>query len=254
MKKIALLLTFVISLESVFAWSGLGHKVIVEIAKAHLTPKAKKNIERYMPYNIVKDASWMDRHRKDKEINYTTHWHTFRYDKESLKHDLNFSLRRGDVVRALEVAEHNLARYRELTDSAVVMNLRMAIHFVGDMHCPCHAVPYRTRGAKLMYQGKPIGFHKFFDKSPALVHPKKSYTKISAEIDDCTKRKYKKIAAGTINDWADDIAKNVHGVWTEYNKAGLEVEVTPELEKLVNTQMRNAGYRLAAFLNRYFGK
>ncbi len=254
MKKIALLLAFVISLESVFAWGGLGHKVIVEIAKAHLTPKAKKNIERYMPYDIVKDASWMDYHRKDKAINYTTHWHSFRYDKKSLKHDLNFTLRRGDVVRALEVAEYNLARYRELTDSAVVMNLRMAIHFVGDMHCPCHAVPYRTRGAKLMYKGKPIGFHKFFDKAPALVHPKKSYREISADIDDYSKRKYKSITAGTVKDWADDTAKNVDFVWNNYNKAELEIEITPELEKVVDTQLRNAGYRLAAFLNRYFGK
>lgn len=254
MRKIALLLAFVISLESVFAWSGLGHKVIVEIAKAHLTPKAKKNIERYMPYDIVKDASWMDRHRKDKEISYTTYWHTFRYDKKSLKHDLNLTLRRGDVVHALEVAEYNLARYRELTDSAVVMNLRMAIHFVGDMHCPSHAIPYRTRTAKLMYKGKAIGFHGFFDKAPSFVHPRESYTEISAEIDDYSKKKYKTITAGTIKDWADDAAKNVHVVWTEYNKAGLEIEITPDLEKLVNTQMRNAGYRLAAFLNRYFGK
>ncbi len=254
MKKIALLLLFALGLESVFAWNGLGHKVVVEIAKNHLTPKAAKNIAHYMPYNIVKDASWMDRHRKDKEINYTTHWHTFRYDKERLRYDMNFTLRRGDVVRALEVAAYNLARYRELTDSAVVMNLRIAIHFVGDMHCPTHAVPYRTRTAKVIYNGKTVGFHGLFDGSPKFIHNKKSLKAICAEIDDCSKRKRNKIAAGTVHDWADDVARSVDPVWTRYNKAGLEVEMNPELEKVVNAQLRNAGYRLAAFLNRYFDK
>ena len=52
----------------------MGHDVIVEIAKRHLTPKAKEGIARYMPYDITRDSRWMDKHRSDPELLYMYHF------------------------------------------------------------------------------------------------------------------------------------------------------------------------------------
>ena len=50
MKKNFLLLTAVLLCwcGSAFAWGKSGHDAIAYIAERHLTPKAKKNIEKYL--------------------------------------------------------------------------------------------------------------------------------------------------------------------------------------------------------------
>ena len=120
------------------AWGALGHKVVIAVAQRHLTDKTKANIAQYFDYDLKQDAVWMDLHRKDKEIDYTTAWHVFNVDDQH-RYDPNPRLAKGDCIQALEIAGYNLEHYKELTDSAVVMNVRMLIHFAGDMHCPTHS-------------------------------------------------------------------------------------------------------------------
>ena len=48
---------------SAMAWGGLGHRTVVEIAKRHLTEKTKENIAKYLPHDLTKDATWMDKYR-----------------------------------------------------------------------------------------------------------------------------------------------------------------------------------------------
>lgn len=44
-----------------FGWGKSGHDAIAYIAECNLTPKAKKNIEKYLDgRSIVYYASWMD--------------------------------------------------------------------------------------------------------------------------------------------------------------------------------------------------
>ena len=55
MKRIftVLLAIVIIGIESASAWGKLGHDVIVEVAKRHLTENTKRNIAKYMPYDIT---------------------------------------------------------------------------------------------------------------------------------------------------------------------------------------------------------
>ena len=79
MKKFLLLAATasVMFAQSAMAWGRLGHEVVIKVAERHLTEKAKANIAKYMPYDLKTDAVWMDHHRKDKEIAYTTAWHVY---------------------------------------------------------------------------------------------------------------------------------------------------------------------------------
>ena len=52
MKRIftVLLTIVIIGIESASAWGKLGHEVIIEVAKRHITEDTKKNIAKYLPY------------------------------------------------------------------------------------------------------------------------------------------------------------------------------------------------------------
>lgn len=57
MKKFLLLPVLACAISpAAMAWDDAGHNVIVAIAQNHLTPRAKENISRYIPYDLVKDS------------------------------------------------------------------------------------------------------------------------------------------------------------------------------------------------------
>ncbi len=257
MKKLLLLaVVATFATQSALAWGTLGHKVIVEIAKRHISEQTKANIAKYMPYDMCDDALWMDYHRKDKPIKYTTAWHVYNVD-ENYEYDPNPRLAKGDAIHALKVAEYNLRNYREQTDSAVLMNLRMVLHFAGDMHCPTHSyVPGPRAHWACELNGKQMSFHGVYDSMPEMLHPGESVADVATEIDNAKKSEIKRIQSGNLHDWAQDIgSKNaVIYKWNEHNRVVLDPNTVELSRELVNLQMRNAGYRLAYLLDLYFGK
>lgn len=259
MKRITLILLASLSLgiTSAFAWGELGHQVVIEIAKLHISEKTKANVAKYMPYDITTEAVWMDDHRDDKEIAYTTSWHVYNVDK-NYNYDINPRLYKGDAIHALKVADFNLVKYRELNDSTVIMNLRMLLHFVGDIHCPTHSyVPGPRCFWPCELNGKKYGyFHSVYDFMPDMLHPSKSCVEIAKELDNASKREIKRIQRGDLHDWAHDIGSKNYIIyeWNPHNTEVLNPNTVELSRDLVNLQMRNAGYRLAYLLDSYFGE
>lgn len=254
---IALLATVALSLNSAFAWGKFGHEVVIEIAKRHLTESTKSNIAKYIPYDITNDAVYMDDHRNDKEIGYTTAWHVYNVDEE-YKYDMNPRLYKGDAILAMKVVEHNLTKLEKLTDSAAVMNIRCLLHFAGDMHCPTHSyIPGPRCHWKCELNGKECkSFHAVYDEMPRLLHPNRSCVEIAAELDTASKREIKQIQRGSLHDWAGNIGEmnSIIYKWNPHNTPILHENTIELSRELVDTQLRNAGYRLAYLLNRYFNK
>lgn len=258
MKRALILLSAILlGVQSASAWGTFGHKVIVEIAKRHISEQTKSNIAKYMPYNMCDDAVWMDLHRYDEPIKYTTAWHVYNVD-EKHQYDPNPRLYKGDAIHALKVADYNLSKYRELSDSAVVMNLRMVIHFAGDMHCPTHSyVPGPRCFWPCELNGKQIKqFHGVYDAMPAWLHPNKSVEETATELDNARKGEIKRIQRGDLHEWAHDAGKRnaVIYEWNEHNRKVLDPNTVELSRDLVNLELRNAGYRLAYLLDKYFGK
>lgn len=259
MKRAIFTLFALILTGTAFGWGTVGHKVVIAIAQRHLTEKTKANIAKYIDYDLKKDAVWMDKHRNDEPIAYTTHYHVFAADK-NLRYDPNYRLAEGgDVVYALAISEYNLAEqnYKQLTDSAVVFNLRMIIHFMGDMHCPVHT---HIDGVKTIWKCKLNGqewekFHPIYDKIPGMLYDSKlKADQIAEQLDVLSKKEIKKITAGSIVDWANDAAKVSAKIYDinpmfDYD---LDPDTIEKSRPIIDTQLRNAGYRLAEKLNQYF--
>lgn len=252
MKRLVFIVLLSVFTFNAFAWNRLGHAVAVAVAQRHLTDEAKKNIARYIDYDLKEDASWMDMHRKEEHLNYTDHWHSYCVD-ENYNHDPNASyqkLRYGDTMRALQVCESTLRnkRYEQIPDSLVIMSIRTLIHMVPDMHCPVHVrYSHKTnpRG-KFEINGKTYkGFHKLYDAMPSIIWEKTPADEVAEKIDNASRREIKKVISGDFYDWVTDIARK--------NVVIFDIRPTDSYD-LVNTQLRDAGYRLAYLLNLYFGE
>ncbi len=256
MKKLLTLIALItISLQA-SAWSKFGHEIVVEVAKRHLTERTKANLAKYLPYDITLDAVWMDDHRKDDVIAYTTAWHVYELD-DNLEYNINPRLKKGgDAIHALKVADFNLSRYREKCDSTVIFNTRMVLHFVGDMHCPSHAYIGGRCFWDCELDGWKTQFHYIYDKMPALLNPDKTPAQVAAEIDNCKKGEIKRIQSGDLYEWVKHSAVNVKKAYDLNPRGKYHLDPnTVELSRgFVTEQLRNAGYRLAFLLNKYFGE
>lgn len=261
MKKTILASLIILSFacQDALAWGKPGHQTVVAVAQRHITERAKNNLEKYFAYDIKEDAVWMDKHRKDKDIAYTTAWHVYSLDTKD-QYDPNARAHKGDAAYALWLCDYNLrdGKWMEATDSAVVMNVRMLIHFVGDFHCPTHCyIDGRRSFWDCTLNGKNYGgFHGLYDKIPDLLYPNADPDVLAAQLDNCSKREIKKICKGDVCDWAHECAVNNRLIY-EINPFGtpeLDPETLEKSRELVNTQLRNAGYRLAYLINKYFDR
>lgn len=245
------------------AWGKLGHRTVVEIAKRHLTENTKKNIAKYMPYDITKDALWMDHNRgKKSPYRFTNSWHSYYYDSK-LRHDPNVAhkIKNGDTMRGLDLVTYNLENYKELSDSAVIFNIRAVLHFIGDMHCPAHCkfLGGRDDTGPININGKTWRtFHILYDHMPSIIYGNdKKPIELAAELDTYSKGKIKKICKGNHHDWAKECMRNTNVIhqWNPNDGTEKMLDDTVERSKdLVDTQLRLAGYRLAHLLNKYFGE
>ena len=162
MKKSFLLLTAMLLCYcgTAFGWGKSGHDAIAYIAECNLTPKARKNIEKYLDgRSIVYYASWMDLYRHTPAYKVTSGWHGDTVDADG-KYVPNA---KGDAVQCIEEAIARLKDYRSLDDSTVLVSIKYLVHLVGDMHCPVHVKYPWYKNFKFDLNGRPCEFHSFWD-------------------------------------------------------------------------------------------
>ena len=182
MKKLICLLLMLCAGTAAFAWGGREHRLIAYIAEAHLTPRTRQVLDRYLDQSIVEYSTWMDRYRTAPGYEITTYWHMVTIDKDgSVPPEPLRPNGDGDAVRQLTRAIERLRNYRELSDSTVNVNLKYVIHLVGEMHCPGHIyfadlpggmdAPRHYDFFLLKYKGKEVTYHWVWDGSVSRQYP-----------------------------------------------------------------------------------
>ena len=81
-----------------------------------------------------------------------------------------------------------------------------------------------------------------------------SYVELAAKLDNASKGEIKRIQKGYIHEWINEIGKrnSIIYKWNPHNTKVLNPKTIELSHELIDLQMRNAGYRLALLLNRYF--
>ena len=281
MKKIVTIvvsLAFMCSAQEAFAWGGWAHRFITYTVEKHLDSDVKAKIEKYLGSSMIDHCSWMDeirkpiRNPKHPEHDYHMAWeHTLAWHMITADKNLQLSNERaynndGDLLPNLKVCIENLKNYRNLTDSAVVVNLKCVIHMMEDMHCPCHiyytefpdcfrkpGVKYRWDLFSLFYEGEKTTYHKVWDGMSILeLYPEynEDYAKFQAKLDNLSPKKIAKMCEGTPEEWALETARDCRVIydWAKPND-NIDREFLLKRRKLTMQQYHRSVYRLAHTLN-----
>lgn len=281
MKRIIIASIFVIALTSAYdasAWGLWAHQFIAHTAEQYLTPEVKSKVEKYLGSSMVEHCSWMDqlrrpiRHPEHPEHEYslpwapTLAWHMITVDENLQLSDKRAYNNDGDLLPNLKICMENLKNHRNLTDSAVVVNLKCVIHMVQDMHCPSHiyytefpdcfrkpGVRYRWDCFNIEWNGEKYTYHGVWDGRSLLEqYPEygEDFDKFRAKFDVLSPKKRAKICEGTIEDWALETAKDCRVIY-EWAKPNDELDRAFVLKhrRLPVQQYQRASYRLAHVLN-----
>ena len=276
--KILLLVTLVFGAQEAFAWGGWAHKLVAYIAETHLTPETKALTEKYLGSSIVNHATWMDsvpvwnkRHTPGWEQ--TSWWHMTTVDTTG-KNKYKISDKRGsngdgDLYPNLVACVENLKNYRNLTDSAVVINLKCVLHMVGDMHCPAHIYftefedffsgvvngkkVRRHDQMRIYYNGKKTTAHRLWDgMSIREIWPEfgSNFENFRVALDTTKPKKRAKMCKGTIEEWILQNAKDIRYIYNDLTpNCSVDRQYLLDNQKLSKQQCLRAAYRLAHILN-----
>ena len=138
-----------------------------------------------------------------------------------------------------------------------ICNMSIEMGARGGMIAPDSTTFEYLRGREFAPKGEEWEkIHAIYDKMPAWLydHNNLSYEQIAEQIDTLSKKEIKAITAGELLDWAHDAATESVKIYDinpmfEYE---LDDDTVEKSREIIATQLRNAGYRLAAKLNEYF--
>ena len=269
MKRIGfIVLAMSICCQAAFGWGRVGHAAIAKVAENHLTPKAKQIIDEYLDgESIVKYASYADKYKSTLLIDLgfdpvgwervTTYPHTSEANEacEPFRGINDNGRYVKNCMHFIEKMAEELKDHKNLSDSLRFHNIVMIVHFVGDMHCPEHIRYYPDDMSigkyPVTFNGVETTMHKVWDSQIiAALYPSNDHNEVAESIDKCSKKEIRKIAAGGPYDWAAASAKVSKPVHATPEGAVLESSYAEDHRQLAESQLRNAGYRLAKILNK----
>lgn len=241
-----------------WAFGKIGHDAVVYIAECHLTPTAKATIEKYLNgKSIVYYASWMDNVRYTPEYKHTDGWHAVSLD-ENGKYKPWRERANGYVGINTEMEKVENGKYKQMTDSAVAVSIKLLAHMVGDIHCPCHCYfEDKPQNFSFYFNKSKYNFHKFWDNAILDLAHKWYYTDYQYQLDRYSDAERAEMVKGTLLDWVEENAKimrPLYDIFTpERHFDNVEVlELIRTMSALEEEQIVKGGYRVAHVLNSIF--
>jgi len=240
------------------AWGKTGHRVVGQIADAHLSNKARTAVKRILgPETMAEASNWPDFMKSDpapfwqKTANV---WHYVTVPAGTTYAQVG-APPEGDAVTALARFSATL-RNRKASPEDKRMALRFIIHICGDLAQPLHNGNGTDRGGndrRVTWFGKPTNLHSVWD-SLLIDDEQLSFSELATWLNARISRA--DVKAWSSHDPAEWLADTVTVREQLYPAAGETAlsyryvyDNTPRLER----QLQKGGVRLATYLNRLFG-
>lgn len=237
------------------AWGQKGHDTTCAIAERHLSRSARRHVKRVLDgQSLVYWSNWLDNASHQPQYAYSLSWHYKDIDANET-YDEVAPAANGDIVTAL-TAQIEKLKNGNLNHDEEALALKMVIHFVGDLHQPLHLGHKDDLGGnelKVKFFGNETNLHTVWDTDLVEAAHKWSYTEWMEQIDRADKKEQRRMASGTIDDWA----RETHNLATEvYAKtpAGTNIsyDYVAEASPIIERQLLRAGLRLARILNEIY--
>lgn len=281
-------LTFLDGNRSLLAWGQDGHRITAEIAERNLNPAAHAAIRELLGEETLAELStWGDEIRSDGTWDFAKPWHYISIDDEETWEDFErVPEDEGDVLVILDKLDAFLSdsKAKTLTLSGAMKGgssklkiaqtkeidkreaLALYIHFVGDIHQPLHVGRREDQGGnriQVEFFGEETTLHKVWDE--ALIESTHlSYTEFATFLNRVSEKDKKEWSDASYLDWAKEskeIRDQVYDFGAQRKGYYLNIVTAPVLSydyrtktlPLVKQRLTQAGIRLAAKLNTFFG-
>lgn len=269
-KLTASLLLLIFPFAQVFAWGHKGHEIVGDIARAHLTDNARRNIQELLGSDdLASVANWADEVRRDRPESYG--WHFVDIPKDSSGFSEARDCYQPDDKRPTSKDDHHncvvdrITMFRQIVadpnapQQTRVEALKYLVHFVGDIHQPMHAIA-EARGGNDVHVvefgssqcGKyPCNLHSVWD-SDLIEHTGRSEQEYVAYLQQqIPAHRWQERAGGSPEDWANESLRLARQAWV--NDAGSVDEAYYKTNiSTVDERLALAGLRLARILNEIF--
>ena len=243
-----------------YYWGATGHRVVGEIANAHLCRKAKKNIRAILGNeSIAISSNWADFIKSDSTLKYIDPWHYI-----NIKSGLNYSdfdayLKTDTIADAYTRINFLITELKDKQLPLVKKQfyLRLLIHIVGDIHQPMHTGRAEDLGGnrvKVLWFNEPTNLHSVWDDK-LIEFQKLSYTEYTNNINHTNKAIRKEWQKQPMSLWLFEsyqLADKIYGGITQPDQK-LSYRYNYDYIAIVNQQLLKGGVRLAGLLNDIFG-
>jgi len=269
---ISLLLAVSLSPVRSFAWGREGHEIIGNIARARLTPRARRELRLLLGNDdLAAISAWADEVRNDRPETYGWHFvdipvdsSGFREARDCYRPDAKYPSSLEDhhncVVDRITMFSQVFADRSRTTEERVEA-LKFLVHFVGDIHQPMHAIGEARGGNDIHVKAfgatecgeHPCNLHFSWDVG-LIEHTGLSEDQYVRRINRMIARE--KLGdgwAGTPEGWANESFRMAKEVWLN-DGASADEEYCRKNLPMLERRLELAGLRLAVLLNQVLGK
>jgi hypothetical protein len=240
-------------------WAENGHRIVAAIAEKRLSPTARKAVKELLGADsMARVSTWMDFIKSDQEFDDLNNYHYVEMSKGN-GYWASEKNPKGDIVTAIIHYEDVLRNKRSTMEERKIA-LKSLIHLIGDIHQPLHACLAGDRCATMLWLqwfNDQANLHKVWDES-LIELQKLSYTEYVDFLDHISNSEVNRWQKSSVIDWLTESAE-----YREQIYAGLRDEKGKKIYKLsyrynfdniglVEQRLKQAGVRLAFFLNNIF--
>lgn len=242
------------------AWGIHGHRIAGQIADSYLTPKARKAIQAILGNeSIAMTSNWADFIKSDRAYSYLSSWHYVDLDKVYTYPELQDYLAHDTKVDAYTKLQFLIGelKKKDLDKENKLLDLRMVIHIVEDIHQPLHVGHTEDKGGndiKVNWFTTPTNLHSIWD-SQLIEFQQLSYTEYTAAINHTTAAERAEWQKAPISEWIFESNRLANKIYSETKTGDTLNAYNYNFSHIaiVNQQLLKAGVRLAGVLNDIFG-
>lgn len=232
-----------------FAWGSRGHAYVAEVAFKYMDAQTRKNMEYYLDgMSIEEAANWMDTIKKDSENDFMKPYHYIDIERGSKE------MPAGDnIITILNKTLSELDHKSSLSRDEIKKDILFLFHLIGDLHQPLHIGYPGDKGGndiKLNFVGSDSNLHSVWDTG-IIEHTNMLLSDILKE-NNYTPQQLSEVQKINIIAWAAQTRGYLKNVYTINDTKINEFYVNTNA-KIIKTQLLNAGLRLAALMQHYFG-
>lgn len=257
-RKLALITAVLYAPLQSMAWGTQGHRICGQIAENHLTPKALAAVHAILGHESIAMASnWADFIKSDPNYRYLSSWHYIDLNKKYTYPELVEFLKQDTATDAYTKIRYLIGRLKrhDISRPEKLLDLRMLIHIVEDVHQPMHVAHADDQGGngfKVSWFGKPTNLHSVWD-SELIDYQQLSYTEYARALDHPTPDEVDKWQEEPASMWLFESNQISEVLYTDIQQNdNLTYKYNFNHISTLNRQLLKAGIRLAGVLNEIF--